>query len=267
MPELPEVETVLRGLKRKIGGMPICQLDSLYKGTVIYDKDIIQPLFPAEVIEYERRGKYIILHLASKNALIIHLRMTGKLIYTEEDNDEAQHVRALLSLTGCARVLFNDVRTFGKIIVTPVSKISDYLPKLGPEPLSDEFNADYLKQALSKRTMPIKTALLDQAVIAGLGNIYVCEILYRAKLSPLRKANSLSLAQLKQITKLTKEIMTEAIAKNGTSVSDFRQIDDKTGEFQNFLQVYQKQTCPLGHELKRIKQSGRSSFYCPVCQK
>lgn len=267
MPELPEVETVLRGLKRKIDGMPICQLDSLYKGTVIYDKDINQPLFPATVSKYERRGKYIILHLESDNALIIHLRMTGKLIYTEEESDEAHHVRALLSMSGCARVLFNDVRTFGKIIVTPINKIAEYLPKLGPEPLSDDFNAEYLKQAFAKKTMPIKTALLDQAIVAGLGNIYVCEILFRAKVNPVVKAGSLTLAKLKLIVEHTKDVITEAIAKNGTSVSDFRQIDDQTGEFQNFLQVYQKTNCPQGHELKRIKQSGRSTFYCPACQK
>ncbi len=267
MPELPEVETVLRGLRRKINGMPICQLDSLYNGTVIYDKDIVQPLFPAVVEKYERRGKYIILHLASKNALIIHLRMTGKLIYTEEENEEARHVRALLSLTGCARVLFNDIRTFGKIIVAPVSKINDYLPRLGPEPLSDEFDVKYLQAALHRKSAPIKNALLDQAVVAGLGNIYVCEILYRARINPEIKAHALTLAKLKQIVLHTKEVIAEAIAKNGTSVSDYRQIDDKTGEFQNFLQVYQKETCPKGHKIKRIRQAGRSSFYCSVCQK
>lgn len=267
MPELPEVETVLRGLKRKINGMPICQLDSLYKGTVIYDPEIVQPLFPAQVIEYERRGKYIILHLESKNALIIHLRMTGKLIYTEEDNSEAKHIRALLSLTGCARVLFNDIRTFGKIVVTPEIKLDKYLPSLGPEPLSDNFNAAYLKTAFSNKKAPVKNALLDQSVVAGLGNIYVCEILYRAKVLPTATVNSLSKSKLEKIVKYTQEVITEAIAKNGTSVSDYRQIDDKTGEFQNFLMVYQKQTCPQGHSVQRIKQAGRSSFYCPVCQK
>jgi formamidopyrimidine-DNA glycosylase len=267
MPELPEVEIVLRGLQRQIQHMPICQLDSLYQGTVIYDKDVNQPVFPALVETFERRGKYIILHLATNNALIIHLRMTGKLIYAEEDYEEAKHVRALLSLTGCARVIFNDIRTFGKIIVTPEHKIAEYLPKLGPEPLSREFTHLCLKPVFLRKTAPIKNVLLDQSVIAGLGNIYVCEILYRAGIAPQTPSNQLSLTQVKSIVKHTKEVLTEAIAKNGTSVSDFRQIDDKTGEFQNFLKVYQKDICPLGHEIKRIKQAGRSSFYCPVCQK
>lgn len=267
MPELPEVETVLRGLRRQINDLPICHLESLYKGTVIYDKDTVEPVFPAKVINFERRGKYIILHLESDNALIIHLRMTGKLIYTETEHEEAKHIRALLSLTGCARIIFNDIRTFGKIIVTPESKIAGYLPDLGPEPLSREFTYLCLQKALMKKTAPIKNALLDQSVIAGLGNIYVCEILYRAGIAPETPSNTLSTARLKAIVKHTKEVLTEAIAKNGTSISDFRQIDDKTGEFQNFLQVYQKDTCPLGHKIKRIKQAGRSSFYCPVCQK
>jgi len=267
MPELPEVETVLRGLRKQIHDMPICNLESLYKGTVIYDKDINKPVFPAKVDVFERRGKYIILHLESDNALIIHLRMTGKLIYTEDYHEEAKHIRALLSLSGCARVVFNDIRTFGKIIVAPISKIDDYLPNLGPEPLSREFTYLCLQKAFIKKTAPIKNALLDQTVIAGLGNIYVCEILYRAGIAPETHSNLLSTAQLKSIVKHTKEVLTEAIAKNGTSVSDFRQIDDKTGEFQNFLQVYQKETCPVGHKISRIKQAGRSTFYCPVCQK
>jgi len=267
MPELPEVETVLRGLRRKIGEMPLCQLDSLYKGTVIYDDDINQPLFPAKVTEYERRGKYIILHLESKNALIIHLRMTGKLIYTEVENEEAKHVRALLSLTGCARVLFNDIRTFGKIIVAPISKIDKYLPELGPEPLSEGFNREYLKSAFRGKNAPVKTALLSQSVVAGLGNIYVCEILYRVGIDPSIKAGKLNREKLESLVRNTKEVLLEAIRHNGTSVSDFRQIDDKTGEFQNLLKVYQKDTCPEGHKVKRTKQAGRSTFYCPVCQK
>jgi len=267
MPELPEVETILRGLKSSIQDRPICQLDPLYKGTVIYDPDINQPLFPAKVNEYERRGKYIILHLETNNALIIHLRMTGKLIYSEEDNNEAKHIRALLSLTGCARILFNDVRTFGKIIVAPSSKVEQYLPELGPEPLSDTFNEHYLKNALAKTKTPIKNALLHMKIVAGLGNIYVCELLYRAKVNPTLPVNKVKPAQLKAIVKSTKEVLREAIKHNGTSISDYRQIDDKKGEFQNFLQVYQKHICPSGHKVLRIKQSGRSTFYCPVCQK
>jgi formamidopyrimidine-DNA glycosylase len=267
MPELPEVETVLRGLRRTINGQPLCQLDSLYNGTVIYDPEIVQPLFPAHVTEFRRRGKYIILHLERGNALVIHLRMTGKLIYTENENEEAKHIRALLTFTGCARIIFNDIRTFGKIIVTPESRIDAYLPDLGPEPLDRSFSYKCLQKGFAGKKAPVKNVLLDQSVVAGLGNIYVCEILYRAGISPETSVADLSVSQLKDIVNHIRQVLTEAIAMNGTSVSDFRQIDDKTGQFQNFLQVYQKDTCPQGHEIKRIKQAGRSSFYCPVCQK
>jgi formamidopyrimidine-DNA glycosylase len=142
-----------------------------------------------------------------------------------------------------------------------------YLPPLGPEPLDRSFTYHCLQKAFKKKSAPVKNVLLDQSVVAGLGNIYVCEILYRAKINPETSVNTLKDPQLKQIVKHTKEVLTEAIAQNGTSVSDFRQVDDKTGQFQNFLQVYQKDSCPQGHEIKRIKQAGRSTFYCPVCQK
>ncbi len=267
MPELPEVETVLRGLQSQLKDTPICDLKSYYKGTVVYDTDINHPAFPAKVTEYQRRGKYIILHLENHNALVIHLRMTGKLIYTKGVHEEAKHIRAEFNLHDGCSIIFNDIRTFGKIILCPESKISSYLADLGAEPLTREFDAAYLQKAIVRKSAPIKNVLLDQSVVAGLGNIYVCEILYRTKVHPAAKANSLSLATLKNIVKHTKEVLTEAIAHNGTSVSDFRQIDDKTGEFQNFLQVYQKATCPRGHTIHRIKQAGRSTFYCPVCQK
>jgi formamidopyrimidine-DNA glycosylase len=267
MPELPEVETVLRGLQAQLRDTPICDLKSYYPGTVIYDPDVHQPAFPARVTEYQRRGKYMILHLEQQNALIIHLRMTGKLIYTRGKHEEAKHIRAEFGLTDGCSIIFNDIRTFGKIILCPESKIGSYLAELGAEPLTKAFDAAYLQGKLQKKTSPIKTALLDQSIVAGLGNIYVCEILYRARIHPETPAKAIPLTALKSIVKHTKEVLTEAIAHNGTSVSDFRQIDDKTGEFQNFLMVYQKESCPAGHAILRIKQAGRSTFYCPLCQK
>lgn len=267
MPELPEVETVLRGLQQQLKNTPITELKSYYPGTVSFDTDVKQPALPASVTEYERRGKYLILHLERENALVIHLRMTGKLIYTTGKYEETKHIRAELILSNACSVVFHDIRTFGKIILCPESKIGSYLADLGAEPLTQEFDASYLATKLLKKSSPIKTALLDQSIVAGLGNIYVCEILYRAKVHPETKSNSIAISRLRLIVKHTKEVLTEAIAHNGTSISDFRQIDDKTGEFQNFLRVYQKSCCPQGHEVIRIKQAGRSTFYCPHCQK
>jgi formamidopyrimidine-DNA glycosylase len=253
-------------LESQLKDTPITALHSHYHSTVIIDSEVKIPAFPAKVTAYLRRGKYIILHLEKGNALVIHLRMTGKLIYTLGDYPEAKHVRASFELANGDILLFNDIRTFGKIILCPQNRIDQYLPKLGPEPLSAEFDAKSLQQALKKKKAPIKTTLLDQSIVAGLGNIYVCEILYRTKLHPETPANQVNLPKLKLIVKHTREILIQAIANNGTSISDFRQIDDKTGEFQNFLQVYQKDTCPQGHQVQRIKQAGRSTFYCAICQ-
>ena len=140
------------------------------------------------------------------------------------------------------------------------------MPGLGMEPLANEFDGQYLQQILKGRRAPIKTLMLDQKLIAGLGNIYVCEILYRAKINPTVPGGQLSLSELKTLAKQTKLVLKEAIAKNGTSISDFRNVDDKTSEFQNFLHVYQKEACPKAHKVAKIKQAGRSTYYCPVCQ-
>jgi len=267
VPELPEVETVLRGLQQKLGNTPICGLSCHYTGTVIYDKDLLPPVFPDYVTNYARRGKYLILTLSRGNALIIHLRMTGKLIYAFNKPEADKHIRASFTLDNGCSLLFNDIRTFGKIVVCPEDKVQSYLPELGVEPLSEAFAPEYLKDAFAGKLTPVKNALLDQTIVAGLGNIYVCEILYRAKINPVTPAKDMAAKQLTQLVEHTRAVLQEAIDHNGTSISDFRRIDDKTGEFQHFLRVYQKETCPLGHAVKRIKQAGRSTFYCPVCQR
>ena len=149
------------------------------------------------------------------------------------------HERARILLENDEIVQFIDPRTFGKITLLKSADLSTCLPKLGAEPLSNDFNTIYLRKATTNRTIPIKTLLLDQSVIAGLGNIYVCEILYRAHIKPSTPAKSIGSISTKAIVKHTKEVLAEALAVGGTSISDYRRIDDKTGEFQNFLQVYQ----------------------------
>ncbi|MEN6445500.1 MAG: zinc finger domain-containing protein, partial [Candidatus Cloacimonas sp.] len=158
-------------------------------------------------------------------------------------------------------------RTFGKIIICRQCNIDRYLPTLGLEPFSDDFTTQNLKEKMQGKKAPIKTVLLDQSIIAGLGNIYVCEILYRARINPLLPAGKLKQKDIVEIIQQTKQVLSEAILQGGTSISDYRKIDDKTGSFQNFLRVYKKKCCPLSHAIKRIKQSGRSTYYCPICQK
>lgn len=296
MPELPEVQTVLSGLEKALQGISLTSLECFYPGTVITDPSLDFDPFPARPLAFVRRGKYMLLHLDSQASLIIHLRMTGKLVLDQveaagrscilqlakrpEDASTLgkaefahasaiplKHERARINLEMGQLLHFIDIRTFGKIILCKTDNVSHYLPELGLEPLSKEFGLKSLDDKLKPKKAPIKTALLDQRVVAGLGNIYVCELLYRAEINPLTPANELKQAQLKRIAAETVAVLSEAIALGGTSISDFRRIDDKTGEFQNYLKVYQKTLCPKGHEVMRIVQAGRSTFYCPVCQK
>lgn len=206
--------------------------------------------------------------LERDNALIIHLRMTGKLIYDNFCGEPLKYERARIILENNEVLHFIDIRTFGKIVICSQKNIEHCLPPLGLEPLSDDFTAKALKEKMHGKKTPVKIALMDlQKIIAGLGNIYVCEILYRAGINPEKPANKITRKNIVEIIQQTKEVLTEAIDKGGTSISDYRRIDDKPGSFQNFLQVYQKQFCPLGHKVLRLKQGGRSTFYCPICQK
>lgn len=267
MPELPEVQTVLHGLRKEIRGKEIERLDCYYPGTLILDPELPENSLPAKVRATERRGKYILLHLSTGTSLIIHLRMTGKLISEKQMPASCAHERACIMLSGGHCLHFVDIRTFGKIIHCRTANVFSFMPALGIEPLSAIFGPAWLKENLKGRRTPIKNLLMDQSLIAGLGNIYANEILYRSRINPATPSMLLKPAELKRLAEQTKAVLTEAIAQNGTSISDFRRVDDKTGEFQNFLQIYQKELCPRGHAVSKIRQGGRSTFYCPVCQK
>ncbi|MCB5286367.1 MAG: bifunctional DNA-formamidopyrimidine glycosylase/DNA-(apurinic or apyrimidinic site) lyase [Candidatus Cloacimonetes bacterium] len=266
MPELPEVQTVLDGLAEVLESKSITGLECYYPGTVIVDPDLDRDPFPARLSKAERRGKYMILHLDSSASIIIHLRMTGKLVYEPRPDEPLKHERARLLLASDEALRFIDIRTFGKITVLDSSNLEKYLPALGPEPLSGDFSPSYLRRVFKGRKAPVKNLLLDQGLVAGLGNIYVCELLFRSGIRPDRSGLSLCPKELRKLVKHTKEVLQEALAVGGTSISDYRQIDDKTGEFQHFLRVYQKRECPLGHAVQNLKLAGRSSFFCPECQ-
>jgi formamidopyrimidine-DNA glycosylase len=267
LPELPEVQSIVNDLDKVLKGKVITAIESYYPTTMITDASLIENPFPAKVMAINRRGKYIILLLEKDNALIIHLRMTGKLIYADNTCAPLKYERTRIKLKNGKVLHFIDVRTFGKIVLCSQEQIDKYIPSLGLEPLGKEFTLPALKDKLQGKKAPIKMVLLDQSIIAGLGNIYVCEILYRTGINPITPAGKLSRKRIGEIIQQTKEVLTEAIANGGTSISDYRRIDDKPGSFQNFLRVYQKQCCPLGHKITRIKQGGRSTFYCPICQK
>ena len=264
MPELPEVQTIINGLTQKVLGKEIKKIIELRLGTVIWQNPITGL---GNINSISRRGKYILLQTSNDYKVVIHLRMTGKLIFETDLTKTSDHARAEIIFNDNTKLIFNDVRTFGKIQIFKDNEEIKAFQKLGLEPLSDEFNAGYLKNKLKNRKAPVKNILLDQRVIAGLGNIYVAEILFRSKIDPRIPGNRLKKKQLESIVFETKKVLQEAIKQNGTTISDYRSVEHKTGEFQNFLKVYRKEYCECGHQIKKIKQAGRSTYFCPVCQK
>jgi formamidopyrimidine-DNA glycosylase len=283
MPELPEVETVRRGL------LPVME------GRVIRQADVNRPdlrwplplnmaarLTGQRVIALRRRSKYILADLASGESLLIHLGMSGRMLVSGgilgefyKDHPVAQkHDHVVLHMDGGARVTFNDARRFGAmdLVATPDAEAHPLLASLGPEPLGNSFDEPYLVAALQGRRTPIKSALLDQHLVAGLGNIYVCETLFRAGISPRRMAGEISARRAATLVPIIRQVLAEAIDAGGSSLRDYRQTDGELGYFQHSFRVYdregeacQKPGC--SGRIMRIQQSGRSSYYCPRCQR
>ncbi|WP_309665654.1 bifunctional DNA-formamidopyrimidine glycosylase/DNA-(apurinic or apyrimidinic site) lyase [Tabrizicola sp.] len=283
MPELPEVETVRRGL------LPVME------GQLIVRAEVNRPnlrwplplgmadrLTGQRVLGLRRRSKYILADLASGESLLIHLGMSGRMLISGQmmgdfhhDHPALQkHDHVVLHMAQGARITFNDARRFGAmdLLDTGTADAHPLLASLGPEPLGNDFNETYLIGRLKDRNTPIKSALLDQRIVAGLGNIYVCEALYRARISPLRKAGALNKATVASLVPLIREVLLEAIEAGGSSLRDFRQTDGELGYFQKTFQVYGKEGEPCetpgcSGTILRTVQSGRSSFWCPSCQR
>ena len=278
MPELPEVETIKRDLVKQVLNKEIVEI----KVNLLRAFENPHNLNTNGIIsDISRIGKYLVLTIDTvlppphpspltthSYKLLIHLRMTGKLIYhkTSKGYDE-KHVRVVIIFKDGDCLLFHDVRTFGKLEVIPFQASIESIKNLGVDAISDLFTLKYLAKICHSKKTPIKNLLLDQSLIAGIGNIYAQEILFATRISPTRISNTLNKKEIKKIYAFTKEILELAIKHNGTSISDFRRVDDKTGEFQNFLKVYGKKTCCIcENDLIKIKQGGRSTTYCEICQ-
>jgi formamidopyrimidine-DNA glycosylase len=266
MPELPEVETIRSELQDTILNKTITDVN------VLLSRSFENPhsLPPCGLVEnITRHGKYLIIDIKKQCTLIIHLRMTGKLIVTNNTDILIHpHNRVIFHLNTNEYLIFSDVRTFGKVEVVPYKIQFSQIKNIGIDAMSAKFTKDYFIKVCQNKKMPIKSLLLDQTLIAGIGNIYAIEILFATKISPLRPANTLNNVELTNIYHEISKILTLAIKHNGTSISDFRRVDDKTGEFQDFLQIYGKDKCPICHnELTRIKQAGRGTRYCSTCQR
>lgn len=275
MPELPEVETIRLSLLKKID-------QAVIEEVVCYHPDVLMNVDHFNLKNWQikgirRRGKYLLFDLEQTESqepmtMLVHLRMTGKLILHESLEDPAKHTHIRFLLAGGGCLDFNDVRRFGRVkLFHPGHESSDQgLASLGPEPLSENFTGDYLCKICKRfAKSSIKGLLLNQKAIAGLGNIYADESLFRAKIRPSRRAGQISQARLRLLAEVIKEVLTEAIGHRGTSFRDYVDGLGQKGFFQLQLAVYQKtgQPCPnCGRPIKRTKIAGRSTHFCPHCQ-
>jgi formamidopyrimidine-DNA glycosylase len=279
MPELPEVETVMRGLAARLQGRRIVR-------ATMNRADLRWPVPPglaasltgACVTSFARRGKYILMRLASGDSLLLHLGMSGRMVITPPGPAlPALHEHFVLQTDDDWRIALIDPRRFGSLDMLPTSGETSHplLASLGPEPLGPDFTAAKLSAALAGRRTPIKAALLDQRVVAGLGNIYVCEALFRARLSPRRLAATVAGARAARLVPAIVATLTEAIAAGGSSLRDYVQPSGELGYFQHAWKVYGRagidcEHCPGAPAcagISRIVQSGRSSFFCARTQR
>ena len=267
MPELPEVETVRRGLSnswigRSIDGVEL-RRDSL---RFPFPKNMDKRLTGRKIVEINRRAKYLLINLDNGEKLLSHLGMSGKWIL-DASSSEGKHDHVVLYLDDGSMSIYNDPRRFGvlDIMVGDSHKLLDHL---GPEPLG-EWTSQDLFDKLSKRKSAIKIVILDQKVVVGVGNIYACEALNRTKISPTRLACDITIEECESLVSEIKKILSEAIAAGGSTLRDFAGVDGALGYFPHQFKVYDKEgdTCTCGGEIERIVQSGRSTFWCPKCQK
>ena len=283
MPELPEVETVKAGIAPVMEGHVIAQAQ-------VNRPDLRWP-FPDRMAERLsgqrvlglcRRSKYILVDLESAETLLIHLGMSGRMLISGHTVGDFHHVHpapakhdhVVLEMDSGVRITFNDARRFGAMDLMQTATQDDHwlIRDLGPEPLGNAFNESYLISRLAGRNTPIKSALLDQRIVSGLGNIYVCEVLFRAGIHPKRKAGQISAKRVASLVPLIRQVLSEAIAAGGSSLRDYRQSDGELGYFQHVFQVYDREgeqcaTHGCDRVIQRIVQSGRSSFFCPQCQR
>ena len=272
MPELPEVETVRRRLEPVLTGRRFDHVE-------ISDARLVRPYEPDEVAaelqgervaSVERRGKYLIVRFETDRVLLIHLRMTGSLRHSTNGLDDDPHRRALVRLDDGSDVAYRDVRRFGTWQLLEPGELNAYLAtRLGEEPLDAPFTAARLGQLLAKRRAPVKAALLDQRTLAGMGNIYVDEALWRAKIHPLRPGESLERDELRRLHRAVRTSLEHGLARQGSTLRDYRLPDGGSGSMQHEFTVYGREGEPCdrcGTPIAKIRVAGRGTWFCPTCQ-
>ena len=293
MPELPEVETVRRGLQPVMEGARFTRVEARRADLRRpLPKDFVKRLEGRNVTGLGRRAKYLLADLNSGDVLLMHLGMSGSFRVAEDNgettpgdfhhprSDDRAHDHIVFHMSSGARIAFNDPRRFGLMLLVPRAELADHplMKEIGPEPLGNEFDAALLAAACHGKKTSLKAALLDQKVVAGLGNIYVCEALHRALLSPKRTASTIATRtgapneRAEKLVDAIKAVLGDAIKAGGSSLRDHRRTDGELGYFQHHFRVYDREgakcvTPGCKGTVKRIVQSGRSTFFCPVCQK
>jgi formamidopyrimidine-DNA glycosylase len=271
MPELPEVETTVRGLTPLLTGERLARVATFRAGLRRpFPDDLVQRMTGATVTHLSRRAKYGLIYTDRDDAMIFHLGMSGRWRINGAEPEKHDHL--LLQTGGGRRLYLHDPRRFGSVDLVAGDPEISFAPfhALGPEPLTDALSAAYLAKALAGKTTPIKLALLDQRVIAGLGNIYVCEALNLTAIAPTRAAGSIGRAKLGALVEAIRGVLTAAIAAGGSSLRDFLHPDGALGYFANDWRVYGRegQACPCGRgSIARVVQGGRSTFFCAKCQR
>ena len=270
MPELPEVETTVAGLRKVLDGETISRADA-YRADLRWPMpvDLRQRLTGARITGLGRRAKYGLIHTDRDDVLIFHLGMSGR--WRVDPSELEKHDHFVIETDGGRRVALNDPRRFGSLDITPAAHIDAYkaFVGMGPEPLSAGFDAAVLQAALKGRAAPIKAMLLNQNIVAGLGNIYVCEALHMAGISPTMASAKIGKPRLGKLVTAIKDVLTSAIAAGGSTLRDFAAPDGELGYFAKDFLVYGRegQSCLCGAAVKRRVDSGRSTFYCPKCQR
>lgn len=268
MPELPEVETVKEDLKKRVLGRKIRDVRVLYKGIIdnLEVDEFVMRLRDQTIIDITRRGKFLIYQL-DNYYLISHLRMEGKYFIKNPNEEINKHDHVIFMLDDGMELRYNDTRKFGKMYLYGLNEIDKSpLNKLGLEPWDKELTVDYLKEKLNKR-IAIKTLLLDQGIIAGIGNIYADEILYLAGINPCNYGCMLEDSDIYNIIKYMREVLKKAISLGGTTIHTYTSLDGVTGRFQQELLVHGKKTCSkCSEDVLKIVVNGRGTYYCPKCQ-
>ncbi len=267
MPELPEVETVRNALKAKILNKKIISINVLYSRIVENDLEEFNSLIKQKFIDIKRKGKYLIFETDS-NYLISHLRMEGKYFVKNSSDEILKHDHIIFTLSNNIKLVYNDTRKFGRMILINKNDLEEYFIKLGKEP--NDLNSSYLKDKLQKSNKSIKTLLLDQNIIAGLGNIYANEVLFLSKINPYKKGRDLTIEEINKIIASSIKIIDKSIKEGGSTIKSYTSSLGVTGNYQNYLLVHMKenQTCIYCNNLiKKEKIDGRSTYYCENCQK